>query len=87
MPPGVSSVQASALAGGASVSSTTCSGQIAVGATCTATVVYDPTSFRSPAGLAYDTLDIHVNADARPTPDFVQRFTIVLTRGNTTDGD
>ena len=81
----VASVQASALAGQASVSSTSCSGQIAIGTTCSATVIYDPTALRSPTGLAYDTLDIHVNSDAGQTVDFVQRDTIVLTRSNTTD--
>jgi len=83
----VSSVQASALAGQASVTSTTCSGQIAIGSTCAATVTYDPTRLRSATGLAYDTLDIHVNSDAGRTLDFVQRYTIVLTPSNTTDDD
>src|SRR3989442_398809 len=83
----VSSVQASALAGQASVTSTTCSGQIAIGSTCSATVTYDPTRLRSATGLAYDTLDIHVNSDAGRTLDFVQRYTIVLTPSNTTDDD
>jgi hypothetical protein len=87
MPLTVSSVQAGALAGRASVSSTTCTGQIAVGATCSATVIYDPSGLRSPTGLAYDTVTVHVNADAGPIPDFAQRFTIVLTPSNTTDGD
>ena len=73
----VSSVQASALAGQARISSTTCSGQIATGSTCSATVIYDPTRLRSATGLAYD----------GPTLDFVQRYTIVLTPSNTTDGD
>lgn len=87
MPLSVSSIQASALVGQATVSSTTCSGQIPVGSTCSATVVYDPTRLRSATGLAYDTLDVRVNADAGQPLDFIQRFTIVLTPRNTTDGN
>jgi len=52
--------------------SATCSGQIAIGTTCSATVIYD-------------TLDIHVHSDAGQTVDFVQRDTIVLTASTTTD--
>lgn len=81
----VSSVQASALTGQATVVGTTCSGDISVGSTCSATVTYDPTRLQSPTGLAYDTLDIRVNSDAGQTVDFVQRYTIVLTPANTVD--
>ena len=87
IPLGVSSVEATVLAGQVTVASTTCSGQLAVGSTCAVTVVYDPTRLRSTTGLAYDTLDIHVNSDAGQAVDFVQRYTIVLTPANTTDGD
>ena len=87
MPLTVSSVRASALRGGsASVTATTCSGPIAVGATCSVTVVYDPTRFFSPTGLAYDTLDVTVVSDAGLVHDFVQSYTIVLTPANTNDG-
>jgi hypothetical protein len=43
--------------------------------------------FRSPTGLVYDTLDIHVSSDAAQAADFVQPYTIVLTAANTTDDD
>jgi hypothetical protein len=87
MPLTVSSVRASSLNGaGASVTSTTCRGQIAVGTTCSITVAYDPTHFVSPSGLAYDTLNIGVVSDAGQVHDFVQSYTIVLTPANTNDG-
>jgi uncharacterized repeat protein (TIGR03803 family) len=87
MPLNVSSVRASALrGGGASVTSTTCSGQIPVGSACSVTVTYDPTHFQSPTGLAYDTLDIAVVSDVGLVHDFVQSYTIVLTPANTNDG-
>jgi hypothetical protein len=87
MPLTVSSVRASSLHGaGASVTSTTCGGPIAVGTTCSITVAYDPTHFFSATGLAYDTLDIGVMSDAGQAHDFVQSYTIVLTPANTNDG-
>jgi hypothetical protein len=87
MPLTVSAVRASALRGGSvSVTATTCSGPMAVGTTCSATVVYDPTRFFSPTGLAYDTLDVAIVSDAGLVHDFVQSFTIVLTPKNTNDG-
>jgi uncharacterized repeat protein (TIGR03803 family) len=85
MPLGVSSVQAGALAGTASVSTTTCTGAIPVGSTCDVTVRYDPTHLQSPTGLAYDTLTIHLNADSGQTADWTQRYTIQLTPANTGD--
>jgi hypothetical protein len=87
LPLTVSSVDATALAGTATVAGTTCTDSIPVGSTCSVTVVYDSTQFRSPTGLAYDTLSIHLNADAGQAVDFVQQYTIVLTPANTTDGD
>jgi uncharacterized repeat protein (TIGR03803 family) len=87
IPLSVSSVQAAAVAGQITVTSTTCSGEIPVGSTCSVTIAYDPTRLRSTTGLAYDTLSIHVNSDAGQTLDFVQRYTILLTPGNTTDND
>jgi hypothetical protein len=86
MPLTVASARASALRGGARVTATTCNGQIPVGSTCSVTVTYDPTSFRSPTGLAYDTLDVAVASDAGLVHDFVQSYTIVLTPANTNDG-
>jgi hypothetical protein len=85
IPLGVSSVQASALAGIASVSGTSCTGMIAVGSTCAITVRYDPTPLQSPTGLAYDTLTIHLNADSAQSVDWAQRYTIQLTPANTVD--
>ncbi len=87
MPLNVASVEASVLAGGVTVTGTTCSGQIPVGSICSVTVAYDPTRLRSTTGLAYDTLDIHVGTDAGNAVDFTQRYTIVLTPANTTDND
>ena len=78
MPLSISSVQASALRGTATVSSTTCSAQLPVGSTCDVTVTYDPTRLRSATGLAYDTLDISVISDAGQVDDYVQSYTIVL---------
>ena len=88
LPLTVSTVRASSLRGAsASVTSTTCGEQIAVGTTCSITVAYDPTRFFSPTGLAYDTLDIGVLSDAGRVHDFVQSYTIVLTPANTNDGN
>jgi hypothetical protein len=70
--------------GGAVVDSTTCIGEIPVGATCAVTVTYDPTHLRAESGLAYDTLDVGVVSDAAQADDFVQRYTIVL---SSTDED
>jgi uncharacterized repeat protein (TIGR03803 family) len=86
MPLTVSSAQASAAAGLASVTATTCIGTIAVGSTCTVTVRYDPTHLQSPTGLAYDTLTIHLGADSALATDWSQRYTIQLTPANTNDG-
>ncbi len=85
MPLNVSSVQASAIAGSASVSSTTCNGIVAVGSACTVTVAYDPTRLQSPTGLAYDTLTVHAGADSGVSADWSERFTIQLTPANTGD--
>jgi hypothetical protein len=87
LPLTVSSVDAAALAGTATVAGTTCTDSIPVGSTCSITVVYDSTRFRSPTGLADDTLNIHLNADAGQAVDFVQQYTVVLSPANTADGD
>lgn len=86
MPLSVDSMQASAAAGLASVTGTTCSETMAVGSTCTITVRYDPTRLQSPTGLAYDTLTVHLGTDAGFALDWAQRYTIQLTPANTTDG-
>jgi hypothetical protein len=51
-----------------------------VGATCSVTVIYDPTKLSSATGLAYDTLTIGVTSDAGQASDFVQSYTIVVKR-------
>jgi hypothetical protein len=74
----VSALGASALHGGAVVDSTTCIGEIGVGATCAVTVTYDPTHLRSASGLAYDTLDVSMASDSGQAYDFIQSYTIIL---------
>ena len=78
LPLNISAVEASALAAKVTVQSTTCIGQLAVGATCSVSVSYDPTKLRSTTGLAYDTLTINVVSDSGPAPAFIQSYTIVL---------
>ena len=72
----ISKVQASALQGSASVKGTTCLGHTKPGATCTVTVLYDPSALCSETGLAYDTVTVHVLSDAEQQPTLVERFTI-----------
>jgi uncharacterized repeat protein (TIGR03803 family) len=84
-PLNISSVQASAFNGTATLSSTTCVGQLPVGSTCAVTVNYDPTNLFSVSGLAFDTLTISVVSDAGVAQNFVQGYTIVLTPQNTRD--
>jgi uncharacterized repeat protein (TIGR03803 family) len=86
MPLSVVSAQATAAAGVASVTGTTCFGTVPVGSTCTVTVRYDPTTLRSPTGLAYDTVTVHLGTDAGLAVEWAQRYTIQLTPANTTDG-
>jgi hypothetical protein len=74
----ISALGASALHGGAVVDSTTCIGEIPVGATCVVTVTYDPTYLRSASGLAYDTLEVSVASDSGQADDFIQGYTVVL---------
>ncbi len=86
MPLTIVTAQASAIAGLASVTGTTCFGTVPVGSTCTVSVRYDPTRLQSPTGLAYDTLTVHLGSDAGIAVDWAQRYTIQLTPANTTDG-
>jgi uncharacterized repeat protein (TIGR03803 family) len=86
MPLSVVSAQASAAAGLASVTGTTCFGTVSVGSACTITVRYDPTRLQSPTGLAYDTLTVHLGTDAGLAADWAQHYTIQLTPANITDG-
>jgi len=78
LPLNISAAEASALQAKATVQSTTCVGQVAVGATCSVTLTYDPTKLRSATGLAYDTLNIGVISDSGQAPAFIQSYTIVL---------
>jgi uncharacterized repeat protein (TIGR03803 family) len=87
MPLDVVTAQASAVAGLAAVTGTTCFGSVAVGSTCTVTVRYDPTRLQSPTGLAYDTLTVHLGTDAGLAADWAQRYTIQLTPANTGGGN
>jgi hypothetical protein len=76
LPLTVTASEASAIRAKGSVSSTTCTGVIPVGGTCSITVTYDPTRIRSATGLAYDTLSVGVISDAGQIHDFVQSYTI-----------
>ena len=78
VPLNVSSVTASALTAKIHVRSTTCTGAVAIGATCTVSLKYNPFLLGSPSGLAYDTITVHLNSDAGQTNDFVQSFTITV---------
>ena len=80
----ITAVEANALTGRAHVlaNSTTCAGEIPVGATCTITVLYNPWFLCSTTELAYDTLDISVISDAGQPSDFVQSYTITLKTAN-----
>lgn len=65
--------------GTASVASTTCPSSVAVGATCSVTVSYNPTTIQctpSPYGYAYTKIDLSLITDAGASTDFTQGFTI-----------
>lgn len=74
----VSSVKASALTAKIAVRSTTCTGSVPVGGTCTVTLKYNPFLLSSASGLAYDTITVHLTSDAGQANDFVQSFTITV---------
>jgi hypothetical protein len=76
LPLTVAASEASAIRAKVAMSSTTCTGAIPVGATCSITVTYDPTRLRSTTRLAYDTLTVGVISDAGQIHDFVQTYTI-----------
>ena len=66
-------------AGTATVSATTCGTSVTVGATCTVTVSYDPTTIKCTAdayGYAYTKIDLSLVTDAGAVVDFTQGFTI-----------
>ena len=81
-PVNISALVPSALHGVATLTGTTCVGQIKVGSTCSINVTYDPTKLTGSDGLAYDTLRIDLTSDAGAAHDFVQKCTIVLPNPN-----
>lgn len=65
--------------GTATVSATTCTNPVAVGKTCSVTVVYNPTSIQctgSPYGYAYTRINLSLVTDAGVNSDFTEGFTI-----------
>jgi hypothetical protein len=65
--------------GTAIVSATNCASSVAVGATCSVTVSYNPTTIKctsSPYGYAYTRIDLSLVTDAGANTDFTQGFTI-----------
>ena len=65
--------------GTAAVLTTTCTDPVAVGATCSVTITYLPTTIActySPYGYAYTGIDLSLVTDAGANPDFTQRFTV-----------
>ena len=77
-PVDITAVAPSALRGAVTLKSSTCHGVIAVGKTCSITVLYDPTKLISVNGLARDSLRIDLTSDAGEAHDFIQRLTIVV---------
>ncbi len=82
----IAKVTASALVAKATILSNTCKGKIAVGASCTVTVNYDPSAITvtsdSTNPLVYDTLTIGVIASSHVSPDFVQNYTVQINPAN-----
>jgi hypothetical protein len=78
VPVDISSVMVSALHGVATLKSTDCNGQIAVGSKCSITVTYDPTKLTGEDGRAADTLRIDLTSDAGEAHDFIQNLLVVL---------
>jgi hypothetical protein len=66
--------------GSASISANTCVGAVALGSTCTVTVLYNPKTISctgSPYGYAYPGIDLSVDTDAGgASTDFTERFTV-----------
>jgi hypothetical protein len=66
--------------GTARVAATTCGSSLAVGATCTVTVAYNPTTIRctgDPYGYAYTKFDLSLVTDSGATTDFAEGFTVI----------
>ncbi len=81
----ITSAQASALSAKVSVNASACLGTIAVGATCSLAVTYDPRKLMSATGLAYDTVTLSLVSNSGQAYDFVQSYTIQVTPANTDD--
>ena len=65
--------------GTAAVLTTTCTDPVAVGATCSVTITYKPTTIactNSPYGYAYTSVDLSLVTDAGANIDFTQGFTV-----------
>jgi hypothetical protein len=65
--------------GTATVSGTSCPSSVAVGATCSVTVTYNPTTIKctpSPYGYAYTRIDLSLVTNAGANADFTEGFTI-----------
>lgn len=78
VPVDISAVVPSALHGKATLTGTTCIGQIKVGAMCSINVRYDPTLLTGTDGLAFDTIRIDLTSDAGASHDFIQNYAIIL---------
>lgn len=57
------------------VNSSSCSGLIPVGSTCSLSLTYSDAGLTSPSGLAYDTITLHPLTNAGAPTDFVQHIT------------
>jgi len=65
--------------GTAKIAATTCKSEVAVGATCSVTVSYNPTTIKctpSPYGYAYTKIDLSLVTDAGAIGDFTETFTV-----------
>jgi hypothetical protein len=65
--------------GTATVLTTTCADPVAVGATCSVTIIYKPTTIActySPYGYAYTRVDLSLVTDAGANINFTQGFTV-----------
>jgi len=78
VPLNVANVDAKALQGDVKLKSTTCKGQIDVGATCSIHITYDSAKLNSATGLAADTVRIDLTSDAGEPHDFIQNLTVIV---------
>ena len=78
IPLNISATSVSSNAGKSTIVGGTCTGEIAVGKTCSVIVKYNPNRLCSASGLAYDTMTVSVTSNAGQANDFVQSYTIQL---------